>query len=144
MTIKTKLNSKNPFLTLIMVLLFLTTTSELIAQERKDELKDFKIIIEKTDQGIKMKSTEGSAWSDLSFNLKNYQPQALDEYGMAELDNPSKNKDKNIADYLFKITKTKNGIELEGIVGTVWTELKFSLPKNKKQAINQFGMTSLN
>src|SRR5690606_28993543 len=108
------------------------------------ELKDFKLIVEKTDNGIKMKSEKGSAWIDLAFSLNNYQPQAVDEYGMTELKKVSENKDGNLADFLFTITKTENGIELKGIEGTAWTELKFSLAENKQQAIDQFGMTSLN
>lgn len=140
---KTKLNFKRPFLTLILALLFLTTTSHLIAQEKKADLKDFKIIVENTDNGVKMKSNKGSAWIDLSFNL-NDQPQAVDEYGMTELKNVSENKDKNLADFLFTITKTESGIQLKGIEGTAWTELKFSLTDNKKQAFNQFGMINLN
>jgi hypothetical protein len=127
-----------------MALIFLTATSELLAQEKTAELKEFKIIVEKTDGGIKMKSEKGSAWIDLSFSLNNDRPQAVDEYGMTELNNVSKNKDENLADFLFTITKTANGIELKGIEGTAWTELKFSLAENKKQAIDQFGMTSLN
>jgi len=123
----------------------LTGSSELVAQEKKStDLKDFKVIIEKTENGIKMKSAKGSAWIDLSFSLNNYRPQAVDEYGMTNLDKVSTNKDKNLADFLFTITKTENGIELKGIEGTAWIELKFSLAENKKQAINQFGMTSLN
>jgi len=141
---KTKLNFKRLFSTLLIGILFLTATSKLIAQEKKAELKDFKIIVEKTDNGIKMKSIEGSAWIDLSFSLNNYQSQAVDEYGMTKLDNVSENKDKTLADFLFTITKTENGIEFKGIEGTAWTELKFSLDENKKKAINQFGMTSLN
>ena len=141
---KTKMNLKRPIATLIMTLFLLTGTSELIAQEKMTELKEFKVIVEKTDNGIKMKSENGSAWIDLSFSINNYRPQAVDEYGMTELKSVSENKDKNLADFLFTITKTENGIELKGIEGTAWTELKFSLAENKKQAINQFGMTSLN
>lgn len=66
---KTKLNLKKLLSTIIMPLLFLTASSELIAQEKKAELKDFKIIIEKMDKGIKMKSIKGSARIDLSFRL---------------------------------------------------------------------------
>ena len=141
---KTKMNLKRPFSIIIMALLILTTSSELVAQEKTADLKDFKLIVEKTDNGIKMKSEKGSAWIDLSFSLNNYRPQAVDEYGMTELKNVSENKDEKLADFLFTITKTENGIELKGIEGTAWTELKFSLIENKKQAINQFGMTSLN
>ena len=144
MYMKPKLNFRKPFSTMIMALLFLATTSELVAQEKTAELKDFKVIVEKTDDGIKMKSEKGTAWIDLTFSLNNYRRQAVDEYGMTDLKNVSEDKDKSLADFLFTITKTENGIELKGIEGTAWTELKFSLAENKKQAINQFGMTSLN
>ena len=140
---KTKMNFKRPISVILMALFCLTAKSELIAQEKKAELKDFKVIVEKTDNGIKMKSEKGSAWIDLSFSFNNDQPQAVDEFGMTELKNVSENKDEKLADFLFTITKTENGIELKGIEGTAWTELKFSLAENKKQAIDQFGMTSL-
>ena len=122
----------------------MTGTAELIAQNKTAELKHFKLIVEKTDNGIKMKSEKGSAWLDLSFSLNNYRPQAVDEYGMTNLKNVSENKDENLADFLLTITKTEDGIELKGIEGTAWTELKFSLTENKQQAFDQFGMTSLN
>ena len=141
---KTKMNFKRPFSMILIALLFLTATSELIAQEKTTELKEFKIIVEKTDNVIKMKSEKGSAWIDLSFTLNNDRPQAVDEYGMNELITVSKNKDEKLTDFLFTIIKTEEGIELKGIEGTAWTKLKFSLSENKKQAIDQFGMTSLN
>ena len=141
---KAKMNFKRPFSMILMALSFLAATSELIAQEKKEELKDFKVIVEKTNNGIKMKSEKGSAWIDLSFSLNNDQPQAVDEYGMTELKNVSENKEEKLADFLFTIAKTENGIKLKGIVGTAWTELNFSLAENKKQAIDQFGMTNLN
>tara|TARA_R110002074_G_scaffold212666_4_gene382201 strand:+ start:166 stop:594 length:429 start_codon:yes stop_codon:yes gene_type:complete len=141
---KAKMKISKPISIIVMALLFLTGTAELIAQNKTAELKDFKLIIEKTDNGIKMRSEKGSAWIDLSFSLNNYRPQAVDEYGMTDLKKVSENKDENLADFLFTITKTENGIELKGIEGTAWTELKFSLADNKQQAIDQFGMTSLN
>lgn len=141
---KIKMNSNGPFLTIIMVLLFLTATSEIVAQEKPTELKDFKVIIEKTEDGIKMKSEKGSAWVNLSFSLNNFRAQAVDEFGMTELKNTSDNKDENLANFLFTVSTTENGIELKGIKGTAWTELKFTIAKDKKQAIDQFGMTSLN
>jgi|TARA_B110000908_G_scaffold171154_1_gene232929 hypothetical protein len=123
----------------------LTASSELIAQEKKaDDLKSFKVVVEKTENGIKMQSIEGSAWVDLSFSINNDKPQAIDEYGMTELNKISSDKDSNLTNFLFTITKTENGIVLKGIEGTAWTDLSFSLLENRKQAIDQFGMTKLN
>lgn len=142
---KTKLNFRKLIPNLLIALFFLTASSELFAQEKKStDLKDFKIVVEKTDNGIKMQSVEGSAWIDLSFSINNDRPQAIDEYGMTELNKISSKKDTNLADFLFTITKTENRIILKGIEGTAWTDLSFSLVENRKQAIDQFGMTKLN
>lgn len=142
---KTKSNFKRLIQNLLIALVVLTVSSELIAQEKKStDLKDFKVVVEKTEIGIKMQSIDGSAWIDLSFNINNDRPQAIDEYGMTELDKVSSSKDSNLADFLFTITKTENGIILKGIEGTAWTDLSFSLAENGKQAIDQFGMTELN
>ena len=141
---KTKLSFRKPFSSMIMALLFLVATSELIAQEKSADLKDFKVVVEKTDNGIKMKSLEGSAWTDLSFSLNSNEPQAIDEYGMTALNRVSSNKNPNLSDFLFTITKTDKRIQLKGIEGTAWTELIFSLPENGKQAVDQNGMTKLN
>ena len=110
----------------------------------KQDLSNFKIIIKNTDDGISMKSLNGSAWLDLSFNLKNYVPQAIDEYGMTELGKVSDRKDTKLSNFLFTITKTQEGVNLKGIEGTAWTDLSFTLQQGNKQAIDQFGMTSLN
>ncbi len=142
---KTKLNFKKLISNTLIALFILTASSELVAQEKKsDDLKNFKVVVEKTDNGIKMQSVEGSAWIDLSFSINKDRPQAIDEYGMTELNKISSDKDSNLADFLFTITKTENGIVLKGIEGTAWTDLNFSLLENEKQEIDQFGMTKLN
>ena len=138
-----KLNFTRPMLNLLIALFVLTTSTSLRAQEKKStDLKDFKIIVEKTENGIKMQSFQGSAWIDLTFNLDNDHPQAIDEYGMTKLDQISSEKDANLADFLFTVSKTDNGIILKGIEGTAWTDLSFSLPVNGKQEFNQFGMVN--
>lgn len=142
---KIKLNVKKLILNLIVVVFALAASTELIAQEKKaTDLKDFKIVLKKTENGIKMQSIEGSAWIDLAFSINNDQPQAIDEYGMTAMDRLSSVKDSNLADYLFTISKTENGIVLKGIKGTAWTDLSFSLTENGKQAIDQFGMIKPN
>lgn len=139
---KTKSKFKRLLTTSLIALFLLTLNYGLIAQEQSStDLKEFKITIEKTDIGLKMQGLKGSAWVDLSFSLANDKPQAIDEYGMTQLDKVSSIKDSKLADYLFTITKTKSGITLTGIEGTAWKELCFTLPKNGKQTIDQFGMT---
>ena len=133
-----------PMLNLLIALFVVSASSKLVAQEKSADLKDFKIIVEKAEHGINLQSAKGSAWIDLSFNLNNGQSQAIDEYGMTELDKNSSDKDPNLADYLFTITKTEKGFSLKGFEGTAWTELSFSLDENDKQAIDQVGMAKLN
>jgi hypothetical protein len=126
----------------LIAMILLTLSSEIMAQDQSSsDLKDFKITIEKTDNGVEMHSSEGSAWIDLSFRLNNYQTQAVDEWGMTALDKVTEDKDENLADFLFTLTKTENGIELKGLEGTAWTDLSFTLSENGKQMIDQFGMT---
>ncbi|MGM0651117.1 MAG: hypothetical protein ACQES1_11515 [Bacteroidota bacterium] len=137
-----KLNFKSPVLNLLIVFLVLTASSELVAQKKSSsDLKNFKLIVEKTENGIKMQSLEGSAWINLSFSLNDDQAQAIDEYGMTDMDDPVANKEANLADYLFTISKTDEGIKLKGIHGTAWTDLSFSLAANERKVIDQNGMT---
>jgi hypothetical protein len=124
----------------LIALIAVTSTSELIAQENKSEdLKDFKIVIEKTPTGIKMQSIKGSAWLDLTYS-NNDMPQAIDQFGMTELNSASSDTDSTLTDFLFIITKSERGIVLKGIKGTAWADLSFTLDENEKQAIDQFGM----
>ncbi len=142
---KTKLNIRITNLILLIFTISLMGCASLKnAEQKSSALKEFKVIVEKTDTGIKMHSVKGSAWVDLAFNLNDYQPQAIDEYGMTELEKNSSDKDTNLADFLFTISKTEDGIVLKGIEGTAWNDLTFSLDENGRQAIDQFGMTNLN
>ena len=144
MNMKTKIIFKGLVANLLMTVFLLSSCSESISQKKElTDLKDFKIVVEKTEDGIRMQSLEGSAWIDLSFNLKDDKPQAIDEYGMTDLDKVSDEKDANLADFLFTITKTESVIILKGIEGTVWTDLSFSLTDDGKQAFDQFGMAEL-
>jgi len=139
---KTKSTFNNFFIKTLIVVSFITSSFAVTAQnEDKHDLRDFKIVIEITDTGLKMQSLKGCAWIDLSFNLKNYIPQYIDEYGMTEKDNVSTVKEANLADFLIIIIKTKDGITLQGLDGTAWKELSFSIAKHGKQMIDQFGMS---
>jgi hypothetical protein len=134
---KIKLTFKNIFINSFIAIFLLTVSSELMAQKQiSSDIKVFKIKIESTDKGLKLQSLRGSSWFDLSFNLSYDKPQAIDEYGMTQLDKVSTEKDDNLADYLFTITKTKNGVKLTGVEGTAWKELNFTLPKNGQQMID--------
>jgi hypothetical protein len=141
-TMKTESNIKRLLTTILIALFLMTFSLESIAQDLSSaDFKDFKITIEKTDNGLKMLSDKGSAWIGLSFSLADNKHQAIDEYGMTEIGKVSFHKDNKLADYLFTITKTKDVITLTSAEGTAWKELSFSLQKNGRQSIDQFGMT---
>ncbi len=140
---KTKSKIERLLTTILIALFVITVGSKSIAQEKiSANLKEFRITIERTDNGLKLQSDNGSAWIDLSFSLSKNNPQSIDEYGLTQLGKVSTIKDPKLADYLFAITETNEGITLTGVEGTAWKELSFSLEQNGRQSINQFGMTN--
>ena len=129
----------------IVVVFLLTLSCQIIRPRESNDLRDFKILIEKTDRGIKMQGLEGTAWIDIEFSINENQPQVINQFGMTEVGEKSSEKDPNLAAFLFTVAKTESGIVLKGIEGTVWTSLSFSLASNGQQeAIDQNGMISLN
>jgi hypothetical protein len=138
---KTKLESARLYAIMLMALFLTTWSIEVLAQEQEAAaVPQFKITIERTDNGLRLQSQQGSAWKELSFSLSDNQVQAVDEFGMAEPEESNAARDNSYADYLFTITKTKDGLLLTGMEGTVWTKLSFSLPANGKQTIDRLGM----
>lgn len=117
-----------------------TGGSSIKQQNNYSILKPFKITIENNGDRIKMYSSQGSAWVDLSFPIEGNKEQAINQFGMTELNESISNKDTKFANYLFVISRTKDGVKLRGLEGTAWKELSFILPLNAKQAIDHFGM----
>lgn len=52
----------------------------------------------------------------------------------------TKKTDSKLANFLFAISDTGKGIQLNGMEGTAWKELNFNLKNNSTQIINQMGM----
>jgi len=136
---KIKIKSINVLVQSSLALMLLLATSSFT--QTPSELQEFKMAIKKTDKGLELQGLKGSAWTNLSFTLNNHRPQAVDEYGMTDVEK-STGSDTKLADFLFTIEKTKNGILLKGIKGTAWKELSFSLIKGESQQIDQMGMTN--
>jgi len=141
---KTQVNFKRTILNVLLTALFFTTSVGLFAQEKESSnLKDFKITVQKADKAILMQSREGSAWTELKFTLSD-QPQAVNAYGVQQLNKVTSNKDIRLTNFLFTVSKAENGVQLKGIDGTAWTELSFSMAEDKKYSIDQTGFTILN
>jgi hypothetical protein len=109
-----------------------------------DDFAYFKIAIVKTHDGIKMKSHEGSVWQELGFSTPQYKSHAIDKFGMKYQSSDGNEKKSVKEDYLFSISKTNYGIELKGIKGTAWKELKFTLSEGTAQLIDNYGMVMRN
>jgi hypothetical protein len=139
---------------LIIVFLFAIGAPQLIADsehisEETEELAEFLIVLERTDDKIHLSCKQGCLFKELSFsqfidfwNLFTFsRPQGINEGGMTSILS-NKTVDEN-SDFLFTIKKTKEGIQLKGIKGTAWKSLSFSCPDNNcQQAIDQYGMTT--
>jgi hypothetical protein len=47
------------------------------------ELAEFLITVERTEDGVSLTCAKGCAWTNLSWGVSPYVPQAVDQYGMA-------------------------------------------------------------
>ena len=99
----------------------------------------FVLLVENTENGIKFTSTQGCAFKELTFSLKEGQTQEIDQNGMRDT-NDKVVKDDNLASFRFTIKKIKGGLAFEGIEGTAWSKLSFSCQINASQLIDQNGM----
>ncbi|QED37934.1 hypothetical protein FK178_09435 [Antarcticibacterium arcticum] len=127
---------------LILVMTFSATS--LFGQEKQEIiLSDFLVTVQIADNNkIIMECDEGCAWKTLTYSLPdNSNPQAINEYGMTDLEKKGSQKNADLSKFLFTIQKTGNKLNLKGIEGTAWTELSFTISLHDKQAINQMGMT---
>ena len=106
------------------------------------EASKFILLIENTEDGIKLTSKKGCAFKTLSFTLKKGETREIDQFGMRD-SNDKVVKDENLASFRFTITKRNDGpfldVALEGIEGTVWKKLSFGIPSGS-QHIDQNGM----
>ena len=133
-------NFKSLIANSLIALFLLMANFTLMAQNDSPELKEFKILLEKDGNKIIMKCEKGCAWIDLSYE-NNKAAQAIDEYGMAVLNEVESDKPNNLTGFLFTVTKSVAGISLKGLKGTAWIDLSFSLSEGQKQMIDQNGMT---
>jgi len=104
--------------------------------------KEFLLLFENTENGVKISSREGCAFSELAFNLKEGEIQEINQWGMSD-PNDKVCKSADFARFRITIKKVKNGFILEGIEGTTWKKLSFDLPINGGQWIDRNGMRLL-
>lgn len=53
-------------------------------------------------------------------------------------------KSSDLKDFKLVVENTRTGLNLQSIEGTAWKELSFNLSNNQAQAIDEYGMTTVN
>ncbi len=138
-----KTNQRNYILGFLIIgAITLYIGSSFTNQEKEStESSNFVISIKTNDNKIILECEKGCAWKKLTYTLvEGDEMKVVDEYGVNLLNNVSENKDASLADFLFNVEKTKQGLKLKGIKGTAWVELSFSLAENRFQRIDNLGM----
>jgi hypothetical protein len=104
---------------------------------------NFLILVETTDDGVKFSGEAGCAFTQLTFTLRPGRKQAVNQYGMTSIEEHKDPMDDKLANFLFTVKRTKDGLEFEGLKGTAWQELTFSCSDTGcKQLIDGSGMTN--
>ncbi|MFV8226108.1 hypothetical protein [Christiangramia aquimixticola] len=113
------------------------------AQNDSNKHEKFELNIRTFNDQVVLTSKEGSAWKKLTFSTDNL-PQAIDEFGMTELENDvnkRKKSDKTLADYTFILNIENGEIILKSLEGTAWKKLTFHCAYNDcASEINEIGM----
>jgi hypothetical protein len=108
---------------------------------KNSEVEPFTIVVERTNNEMKLTCTNGCSWKELKFNAKGLQNViAIDENGMTDVLESSK-----ASGFFFTIETTQKEISLKGLKGTSWKQLKFHCLENHcKQTLDQNGMAGNN
>ncbi|MDG4715883.1 M56 family metallopeptidase [Winogradskyella marincola] len=99
------------------------------------EVNSFLVFVEKNGNTLELRCESGCRWSHLVLE-PNSEPYIINDFGFSEGNTLDTDK------FAFSIEPNQSGVLLNGLKGTAWVNLAFSLPKNQKQAVNQLGMTN--
>jgi len=137
--------NSQPLLTItLFALLIFGTSAKGVAQEDVHvKVAKFSILLEATDDEIKLTCSDGCAWKQLSFGTSvKGEPQAVDQFGMTTIPRNTLKEDPLISNFLFTIKRTKEGVTLEGKEGTIWPSLTFDYVGGKcVRLIDGWGVT---
>ena len=144
-TSKTKMWLSTMLLLPIIAILFYSfAEKEYVEKEYASEISDLKegdlesnlflVTVKKNNNTIELKCETGCQWSHLVLEPRNT-PYIINDYGFSEGRTIDTDK------FAFSIKPTDIGVELNGLNGTAWVDLTFSLRGNKTKVINQLGMT---
>ena len=107
-----------------------------ILNDKNRESNLFLVTVEKNRNSIELKCESGCKWSHLILE-PNSEAYIINDYGFSKGETLETDK------FTFSIKPSESGVDLNGLKGTNWIDLSLPLSKDKKQAINQLGMTNL-
>jgi TonB family protein len=115
------------------------------SKDQKPDLAKFLIVIEKTENELKLTCKNGCEWNALTFTSPESKvPQTIDQFGLKTGSRKQLFEFSGYSNFLFTIKEEGTGVSLIGLEGTAWTKLSFTRPKNMWiQAIDQHGMTTI-
>jgi hypothetical protein len=119
-----------------LILLIASNNNSYSQKNQSEKLSDFVIVISQNDKAILLESSKGCAWKELKFETQ--KEQGIDNFGMSNDYNSKKD-----LKFYFTIVRTKTEFLLKAIKGTAWKELRFSIKKNKKHEVTQFGVKAI-
>lgn len=119
----------------ILALLFYSFAEREYVEKNKPETNSFLVFVEKNGNTLELRCESGCRWSHLVLE-PNSEPYIINDFGFSEGNTLASDK------FAFSIEPNQSGVLLNGLKGTAWVDLAFSLPKNQKQAVNQLGMTN--
>lgn len=105
----------------------------------QDAPEKFKITVERNGREIRLMCTEGCLWKELSYS-NDKSTQAINTSGMTTLRDTPDGFDDRKTGFLFTLAKTNDGLSLQGLWGTAWKALDFSLKNGRSAVINELGM----
>ena len=101
----------------------------------------FLILVQTGKDNVTLTCTEGCAFKQISFSLKEGQKQEIDAYGMKSSGNAVSHMN-GLPYFSFTMQRNGNGLAFEGLTGTAWTKLTFGCqPQGCNQYVDQYGMT---
>ena len=107
-----------------------------ITKSSIENLNQFLVSVERNGNTIELKCEKGCQWGHLTLEPST-KPYIINDFGFSEGSTIDSDR------FAFTISTENNEIVLEGLKGTAWIDLAFTLPRNKVQGINQLGMTNL-
>jgi len=133
---------KNKKLHLFTFIILVLLSTSLDAQNDKTILNDrFSILFNKKKNQFKLECKSGCDWKELTFkNRKNKKPYLLNKAGISKISKTTEHTNNDSSDFKFIVKTTKDKMFLTSKNGTAWTNLSFTILKEKQYKINYFGV----